>query len=64
MSSYNAFRDNYPPGFNGIEGKEEETYIFYLNGEVEVEHYTEEEALEELLDMTVREALMKGLSLD
>lgn len=55
---------NYPDNFKGIEGKDEETFMFYLNGEVEVEHYTEEEALEELLDMTVREALKRGLYLD
>ena len=62
--SFNSFRDNYPLGFNGVEGEEEETFVFYLQGEVEIEHYTEEEALEDLLDMTVREALQRGLYLD
>ena len=51
---------NYPDNFKG----EEETYVFYLNGEVEVEHYTEEEALEELLDMTVRELINRGFEIE
>ena len=60
MSNYNAFRDNLQPGFNGVEGREEETFLFYLQGEPPIEHYTEEEAEEELLDMTVRELVNRG----
>lgn len=54
-------KSNYPVGFNGVEGKEEESFIFYLNGEVDISHYTEDEAFEELKDMTLRELITKGL---
>lgn len=63
MNDFNNFRDNYPTGFNGVEDQEEKTYIFSLVGEGKVNHYTEEEATEEFLNMTVRELLDKGFSL-
>lgn len=55
---------NYPAGFNGLEGEEEIDYLFYLQGEIELTGYDEEEALEELKDMTIREAIEKGLLID
>ena len=62
--SFNSFRDNLPAGFNGIEGEEEKTYCFFLHGEIEIEHYSEEEAMEELLDMTVRELISRGFEIE
>lgn len=56
--------DLYPMGFDGIEGEEEETYVFYIQGEIDIEDYSEEGAEEQLLDMTVRELLTKGIHLD
>lgn len=55
---------NYPMGFNGIEGEEEETFVFYINGEVDIEHYSEDEAEEDLLDMTLRELITRGLEIE
>ena len=55
---------NYPDNFKGIEGKDEETYVFYIQGEIDIEAYSEESAEEQLLDMTVRELLTKGIHLD
>ena len=62
--SFNSFRDNYPLGFNGVEGEEEETFVFYLNGEVEIEDYNEESAEQQLLDMTVRELISRGFEIE
>lgn len=42
MSNYNAFRENYPAGFNGIEGKTE-THIRGIHGEIHYEVYTNED---------------------
>ena len=64
MRNYNAFRDNLQPGFNGVEGREEETFVFYLNGEVEIEDYNEESAEQQLLDMTVRELISRGFEIE
>lgn len=55
---------NYPLGFNGVEGEEEETFVFYLNGEVEIEDYNEESAEQQLLDMTVRELISRGFEIE
>lgn len=55
---------NYPDNFKGIEGEEEETFTFFLTGEVDVEHYSEEAAEDDFMDMTVRELLQKGIHLD
>lgn len=54
---------NYPAGFNGFEGELEVPFIFELDGEVELIGYTEEEAKEELMSMTIREAIARGLFL-
>ena len=62
--SFNSFRDNLPAGFNGIEGEEEETFVFYLNGEIEIEDYNEESAEQQLLDMTVRELISRGFEIE
>lgn len=62
--SFNSFRDNYPLGFNGVEGEEEETFVFYLNGEIEIEDYNEESAEQQLLDMTVRELISRGFEIE
>lgn len=64
MSSYNAFRNNLPVGFDGIEGQEENTYSFYIHGEVDVEHYNEEGAEEDIMDMTLRELVSRGLNIE
>lgn len=53
--------DNYPPSFNGIEGEEENIYLFDFGGEVEVRSTSEEYAEEKVLNMTIREALESGL---
>lgn len=42
--SFNDFRDNYPMGYSGEEGQEEETYIIEIGGEVKVQGYSEEDA--------------------
>ncbi|MDN6194505.1 MAG: hypothetical protein L0I88_05655 [Alkalibacterium sp.] len=52
---------NYPAGFNGLEGEEEELYLFEVGGEVEIEATSEEYAREEFLNMTIKEALENGL---
>ena len=54
----------YPDNFKGVEGEELNTYIFGVTGEVEVENYNEESAMEEFMNMTMREALQRGLYLD
>lgn len=59
-----SFRDNYPTGYSGEEGEEEETFVFYLNGEVEIEDYNEESAEQQLLDMTVRELISRGFEIE
>lgn len=38
---------NYPMGFNGLEGREEDNFVIEYHGEVEIEHFTEEDAIEE-----------------
>lgn len=58
--SFNNFRDNLPVGFGGAEDDEEETFLFYVQGEPAIEHFTEEEAEEELLDMSLRELVSRG----
>lgn len=35
---------DYPAGFNGIEGERENTYLFEVSGEIEIEAYSEEDA--------------------
>lgn len=35
---------NYPANFKGIEGQEEEKYLYEVHGEVEVEGYSEDDA--------------------
>ena len=52
---------NYPAGFNGLEGEEEELYLFEVGGEVEIEATSEEHAREEFLNMTIKEAIENGL---
>lgn len=52
---------NYPAGFNGHEGEEEQTYLFDVGGEIEIVSTSEEYAEEDFLDMTIREALENGL---
>lgn len=46
------------------EEQEEQVYVFGVVGEVEITHVTEEEAEEEFMNMTMREALKRGLYLD
>lgn len=53
--------DNYPAGFNGLEGEEEEKFTFFIHGEPTQEHYKKEWALEELKDKTVRELYEEGI---
>lgn len=48
---------NYPIGFDGIEGCEEDIYLFGLNGEVVVDAENESEAKEILMNMSVSEVL-------
>lgn len=55
---------DYPAGFNGLEGEREDTFIFYVNGEVDIEHYTEEEAEQELMGMTLGELIQHGLVIE
>ncbi len=54
--------DNLPDNFSGIEGQEENRYIFHIQGEFEEygEGLSEEEAVEELMGRTVRELLEDG----
>lgn len=52
---------NYPMGFNGLEGREEDNFVIEYHGEVEIKHFTEEDAIEEFKNMTVRELLDQGL---
>ena len=59
--SFNSFRENYPAGFDGLEGEEEELYLFEVGGEVEIEATSEEHAREEFLNMTIKEAIENGL---
>lgn len=61
MSDFNGFRDNYPTGFSGLDGEEENIYLFDFGGEVEVRSTSEEHAEEKVLNMTIREALECGL---
>lgn len=41
---------NYPVGFDGIEGREEELHLFEIHGELAVEAFSEEDAEELLMD--------------
>lgn len=60
MNNYNVFRDNYPIGFNGVEGEDEKEFSFYVQGEPAQSHYSRESALEELKDKTLRELIADG----
>ncbi len=53
-------------GFNGLEGEELMSYLFGLIGQIKIEGegLSYEEALEELLDMKIRDALEEGLHLE
>lgn len=52
---------NYPAGFDGMEGEQEQTYLFDVGGEIEIISTSEEYAEEKFLNMTIKEALEKGL---
>lgn len=65
MSNFNSFRDNLPPGFSGLEGETEKTFIYELHSEIILEDVNEESAYERVLDMSVRELLqLESTSLD
>ena len=53
--SFNSFRDNYPLGFNGVEGEEEELYLFEINGEFIIDAKSEDEALEILKEFEIHD---------
>lgn len=52
---------NYPAGFDGMEGEDEHIYLFDVGGEIEIISTSEEYAEEEFMNMTIKEALEKGL---
>lgn len=55
MSDFNSFRDNYPAGFNGFEGEEEQDYLFEVHTEVVVDAEDRLTAIEYLLDLRMNE---------
>lgn len=44
-----------------MEGEQEQTYLFDVGGEIEIISTSEEYAEEKFLNMTIKEALEKGL---
>lgn len=46
---------NYPAGFNGLEGEEEELYLFEINGEFTIDAESEKEALEMLKEFKIHD---------